>query len=349
MGANWGFYNSPNAWPYTNFHELNLDWILEKLKEQETNLTTARKAIDSTNERIDQTNTNVSNLSTQNQATLQVALKGRPVYNLFDNSYFVNPVNQRGEKSYTGAGYTIDRWKKENESGIFTIGNNYIAMTGTGAYWFLTQFVPTNKIKSGAVYTIALADTSGNISVCSTVFSTDMAKFTAPHTFTNGAVVTTNAEYRSDKYAVCFTSNSSAETRCAWAALYEGYYTADTLPAHVQKGYATELLECQRYYYQVMDTSIILPGIGDGNGCVDTIFPLPVKMRTIPTLTAKAYPNDSFAGDGKAELLTDGIYSTVDVSSYYKSNSFISVRYVDPTMVNKSCSLLFRFTVSADL
>ena len=35
MGANGDFYNSPNSWPYTNFHELNLDWILEKLKKLE--------------------------------------------------------------------------------------------------------------------------------------------------------------------------------------------------------------------------------------------------------------------------------------------------------------------------
>ena len=31
--------------------------------------------------------------------------------NLLDNWYFGNPVNQRGQTSYTGAGYTIDRWK----------------------------------------------------------------------------------------------------------------------------------------------------------------------------------------------------------------------------------------------
>ena len=30
--------------------------------------------------------------------------------NLLDNWYFGNPVNQKGQTSYTGAGYTIDRW-----------------------------------------------------------------------------------------------------------------------------------------------------------------------------------------------------------------------------------------------
>ena len=177
---------------------------------------------------------------------VKTALQGRAAHNLLDNSNF--QINQRGITSTEASGYHVDRWKKENSSGKVTVGNGYLSMTGIGAYWFLTQFVQTNKIKSGAVYTIALADTSGSVSVCSTVMSTDMAKFTARHTFTSGAVVTTNVEYTSDKYAVYFTSNSSAETRFAWAALYEGSYDASTLPAYQPKGYAAELAECQRYY-----------------------------------------------------------------------------------------------------
>lgn len=74
--------------------------------------------------------------------------------------------------------------------------------------------------------------------------STDMAKFTAQHTFTSGAVVTTNVEYTSDKYSVYFTSNTSAETRFAWAALYEGSYTADTLPPYVPKDKNVEMVNC---------------------------------------------------------------------------------------------------------
>ena len=31
--------------------------------------------------------------------------------NLLDNWYLADPINQRGQKEYTGARYTIDRWK----------------------------------------------------------------------------------------------------------------------------------------------------------------------------------------------------------------------------------------------
>ena len=165
-------------------------------------------------------------------------------HNLLDNSDFRNPVNSRGITSTEASGYHIDRWKKENESGKVTVGNGYLSMTGTGAYWFLTQYIEPKKIKSGAVYTIALADTSGSISICSTVMSTNMTKFTARHTFTSGAVVITNVEYASDKYSIYFTSNSSKETRFTWAVLYEGFYTVDTLPAYMPKGKHVEMLNC---------------------------------------------------------------------------------------------------------
>lgn len=35
----------------------------------------------------------------------------RPNPNLLDNAYFVNPVNQRGQAKYSGAGYSFDRWQ----------------------------------------------------------------------------------------------------------------------------------------------------------------------------------------------------------------------------------------------
>lgn len=339
MGANWGYYNSPNGWPYTNFHELNLDWVLEKLKKNETDITTAQQAIDETNERIDQTNKNVSNLSNQNLATLEVAEHGRAVHNYFDNSDFTNPVNQRGATTYNSAGYCIDRWLLG--SGSASIGTSGIVLTGA-------TFGQRVALKAG-IYTFEF-----HLSTGTTLFINIQYDGASSVTQIGGEANTTGAYITAANYSTGivmfqFVQSENVVHTATWAALYDGSYTTSGRPDYVPKGYATELVECQRYYYQIIDTNIILPGIGDGSGCVDMIYPLPVKMRTIPTLTVKAYPNNSFAGDGKAELLADGSYSTVDVSSYYKSDSFISVRYVNPTLINKSCSLVFRFTVSADL
>lgn len=39
------------------------------------------------------------------------AIQAKANPNLLDNWYFANPVNQRGQTEYTGAGYGIDRWR----------------------------------------------------------------------------------------------------------------------------------------------------------------------------------------------------------------------------------------------
>lgn len=57
-------------------------------------------------------------------AAIDAAINAKPNPNLLDNWYFGNPVNQRGQTSYTGAGYGIDRWRLN--------GNNTIAITDDG-------------------------------------------------------------------------------------------------------------------------------------------------------------------------------------------------------------------------
>lgn len=73
-----------------------------------------------------------------------------------------------------------------------------------------------------------------------------------------------------------------------WAALYEGEYTADTLPEYQPKWYGAELAECQRYYLPISDDPV---GFGTsasaGNGA-DIGIPVPTTMRITPTLAYDA-------------------------------------------------------------
>lgn len=232
-------------------------------------------------------------------------------YNLFDNSNFRDPVNSRNIISTSDAGYHIDRWKKDNTNGTVVVGDGYLAMNGIGAQWFLTQHISTDKIKSGAVYTIALADTSGSISVCSTVMSTNMAKFTAQHTFANGAVVTTNVEYASDKYSVYFTSNSNARTQFAWAALYEGSYTADTLPPYVPKDKNVEIINCG---IPLQPENLLV-----NSNFSDPVAPKGLNSRESYTTPGTLYLCDGWIGSEGiiAEQQSDGIKLTTTSDGSY--------------------------------
>lgn len=80
-----------------------------------------------------------------------------------------------------------------------------------------------------------------------------------------------------------------------WAALYEGSYTADTLPPYVPKGYAAELAQCKRYY------NIIPYDMDDYYVNANTAYPsmYPVffpEMRIIPTVTLRESWNTGSAG-----------------------------------------------------
>ena len=160
--------------------------------------------------------------------------------NLLDNSDFRNPVNQRGipdtQSLYT-FGYTIDRWRiyggtDGGKSGIRLTDNGVnIRLGGRGAYF--DQLIQLDVTKT---YTFA-AETDDGIYLVSGV----------PSTGCENAMLKlgTNTD---GYYLRCAFINISKEHNIHWAALYEGEFTAETLPEYRPKGYGTELLECQRYY-----------------------------------------------------------------------------------------------------
>ena len=271
MGANWGYYNSPNAWPYTNFHELNLDWILQKTKALETSTTTIQQAIDSTNERIDQTNKNVSNLSKQNLATLEVAERGRALHNYFDNSDFTNPVNQRGATTYNSAGYCIDRWLLA--SGSASINASGITLTGA-------TFGQRVALKAG-IYTFEFNLTTGT-----TLFINIQYDGASSVTQIGGEATTTGAYITATNYSpgivvFQFVQEENDVHTASWAALYAGSYTASDGPDYVTKGYAVELVECQRYYRRYINSA---PAISISATSIEAEMPLEPPMRVIPTI-----------------------------------------------------------------
>lgn len=77
-----------------------------------------------------------------------------------------------------------------------------------------------------------------------------------------------------------------------WAALYEGSYTAETLPPYVPKGYAAELAECQRYYYMMNLINAPCLGTGWAYGKNNRIpIALPMTMRITPTVQMDVVSN----------------------------------------------------------
>lgn len=102
-----------------------------------------------------------------------------------------------------------------------------------------------------------------------------MLKLTKPDGLTGDEVV--NVHISPD------TESTGTAAVVRWAALYEGEYTAETLPPYVPKGYAAELAECLRYYRKIKGDTQTFTGYSSG-GWSYAFIPLQA-MRIAPTVT----------------------------------------------------------------
>lgn len=130
-----------------------------------------------------------------------------------------------------------------------------------------------------------------------------------------------------------------------WAALYEGEYTADTLPPYTPKGYAAELAECRRYFIAIKEDNVTaFPGFVISTDTVRIMLPTPSPMRVVPSFNIN-------------DISTITIY-TVDGT---KKPSSVSIRGSDnyavyfnvKATIGAGCPITARFnanfSLSADL
>lgn len=230
--------------------------------------------------------------------------------NLLDNSWFANPINQRGAVSVTtGWTYFIDRWLAPSASEATPISLNGSGLTinnaaGTSTM-SLRQYIANMP---DGVYTAA-AKCNGNL-------------WTRQFTLLDGSM--SAAPNHSDSTGQLYISGTGASLAFnlqvysgksglfEWAALYEGAYTAETLPAYQYKGYAVELAECMRYYIQMGSTynawneAVYIKGWG-----VVIKVPLATKMRiSTPTVETLEEGIKVFTSAGWSEAATITSVST---------------------------------------
>lgn len=195
--------------------------------------------------------------------------------NLLDNSDFTNPVNQRGQSSYSGNFVrSIDRWlAAEGASGSVSVkieDGGITFTTSGGETVYLIQRFEKGYLDLSKQHTIVAYMADGTVLI-------------------TGYIDT--SEETMDGVNVTFPSGS--KIKCV--ALYEGSYTADTLPPYVPKGYAAELAECQRYYNSIpydMDDYYV-----NASTSYPSMYPVSFpEMRIIPTVTLRESWNTGSAG-----------------------------------------------------
>lgn len=226
--------------------------------------------------------------------------------NLLDNSDFRNPVNQRGAASGNYSwNYAIDRWML-NGSG-FVIDDNGITIPAGGRL-VQRHKAGTIALTDGKTLAVQLADGS----VFSTTSATQYGNLYLSKSSTN-EYSTANIE-----------NKGSGNITVKWAALYEGSYTAETLPPYVSKGYAAEFAECRRYYkrFTSPNDAIICAGYVTGSKKNISINP----PDNYPMRTKK--PSCSFSGNITVRGINGYIvedYSDVVIRVYANATGCISM------------------------
>lgn len=197
--------------------------------------------------------------------------------NLLDNSWFGGRyvdgvkeglVYQAGLNGKHGSNKCpFDRWISWEAD--VTIADGYITPGSP-----IDQRIDLNKIDTAKTYTVAICLADGTIKCES---GTPAAAF---------------GSYGIGIYAPAMSGgvwyvrlNTGLNIR--WAALYEGAYTAETMPPYRPKPYTVELAECQRYYVRLNSASEIgFAGYAQNATTARITIPLPNAMRIdTPTLT----------------------------------------------------------------
>ena len=217
---------------------------------------------------------------------------GACVYNLLDNSDFAHPIAQAGVNGAHGAtGYAVDRWMRTSGAtvsqaadGLKIVSDKTSWTAGIQQRIEAKRFADVMTFAVRGVFPVAcrlfVYIGSGTTNFGTAYFQGDAAertlvlKLTKPDGLTGDEVV--------NVYISPDTGSTGTAAVVRWAALYEGEYTAETLPPYVPKGYAAELAECLRYYRRITATNETFAGYC-ANGVSYCMIPLQT-MRIKPSL-----------------------------------------------------------------
>ena len=217
--------------------------------------------------------------------TLQVVNR-----NLLDNWYFVGggsqlgdgvfPINQRGQTTYSGSGYVIDRWKADL-SGAVTINTDSISFLQAHNYDRFCQVINvppdlpitfTAIVRGGNSGRISITDRTRNVSFGSTNFTGELSDWTLLT-----RTVTIPSTHIQDVLEVRIVGTNSAndEIKAIQIQAVKLEFGSEQTLAHNEgteenpiwvlnevPDYGEELRKCQRYY-QLFRTESLRPTYGE--------------------------------------------------------------------------------------
>lgn len=256
--------------------------------------------------------------------------------NLLDNWYFAGggsqqgggqfPINQRGQTSYAGAVYGIDRWRCSNPNTLIEINSNGVKINNSlqGDDVFFVQKIENIGILHGKITLSVLSSASNAYARARIIvfYNDTVADISGgPTELSTITVDLDNYENITGfEFRIGNLSTYESGTNLIAAKLELGDH--QTLAYQDEEGnwklfetpdYAEELAKCKRYL-QMINTRMLGVGFKEpGNGGVWMSFGFPVEMRVNPTVTVKMLPQFAY-GDVTATGTVWTNQTSIDMS-----------------------------------
>lgn len=304
---------------------------------------------DHTAQEIDDAVSNLGGASTPQGAIAALGAGVRPKLN--DNPFFL--VNQRGQRSYTVNGYTVDRWKMWSNTATLNVLDDGVKITlnqsPSNDLRLLHQIIENPQDLVGKTVTAAfwITSVSGPGFRCgfranSGTISYKYADITTPGLYTvtfevpsgcTELLLSSLARAGTPSGQSITISAATAEIGNTQTLAYQDDSGAWQL---LERPDPLELVKCKRYLY-IIPAYYSLPASVDGSSRIQAVLQTPAKMRIKPTVPSSAYFLDS-TGQYSCTL-TD-----TDVSDF-------GVRLLGTTTVQDKGGVLFfatQATISAE-
>lgn len=254
-------------------HVISIGDIMASAKEAQTAASNANAAAQRANagaERAEQLQIDASGLAGD-----ALKLGGKPpeayaAVDLLDNNNF--EIAQAGYGGLHGnTKYAADRWQANNHDGTtYQRTSGGLMVTSSAAYeGQIMQVVADSAALVGKTLTYAVKGLSefgklGMLAYCYDANDNIVQKNFLEPNFSELTVRTITFTVPANTAKIrCYINNRAADTYTVeWAALYEGSYTAETLPPFVPPDLLNELEKCQYYFRRIKGANYAMFGVG---------------------------------------------------------------------------------------
>ena len=236
------------------------------------------------------------NISIVNNTIATKAFPCNP--NLLDNWYFGNPVNQRGQTSYTGGVYGIDRWLKSAAETTVAVVTGGISVSGK-QFQRLEQRVEDAQSLNGITVTFSalVKNPNGNFRLAlynATTGGLITQDFQASEDFQLVQITAAPVINAGDVFSVALypgANDATAVRTCTIKAVKLELGSQQTL-AHQENGvwvlneipdYGEQLRRCQRYLIPINDGTRVRASYYSATGLFFAV-PIPSTMRATPAI-----------------------------------------------------------------